>query len=138
MVFPAHRTTASLLLLAELSGSELDQVYAAERYRDRPAERPDLASLRAELARIRRKGFAVDRERSERGLVAVGVAAVRGRDETTQVGLAVSMPSVRCDPHQLPRTHRDPGRRDPPPNGRPVGGDGRWNGAALRRDVRWP
>jgi DNA-binding IclR family transcriptional regulator len=48
---PAHRTTAGLLLLAELSGSELDQVYAAERYRDRPAERPHLASLRTELAR---------------------------------------------------------------------------------------
>jgi hypothetical protein len=63
---PAHgvsrpRTTAGLLLLAELSGSELDQVYAAERYRDRPAERPGLSSLR-----IRRKGFAADRERSER------------------------------------------------------------------------
>ena len=38
MVFPAHGTTAGLLLLAELSGSELDQVYAAERCRDRPAE----------------------------------------------------------------------------------------------------
>ena len=102
MVFPAHRITAGLLLLPELSGSELDQVYVAERYRDRPAERPDLASLRTELARIRRKEFAVDRERSERGLVAVGVAAVRGRDGTTQVSLAVSMPSVRCDPHSSP------------------------------------
>ena len=44
----------------------------------------------------------MDRERSERALVAVGVAAVRGRDGTTQVGLAVSMPSARCDLHQLP------------------------------------
>ena len=101
MVFPAHRTTAGLLLLAELSGSELDQVYAAERYRDRSAERPDLALLRTELARIRRKGFAVNRERSERGLVAVGVA-VRGPDGTAQAGLSVSMPSVRYDSHRLP------------------------------------
>lgn len=101
MVFPAHRTTAGLLLLAELHGPELDQVYAAERYHDRPAERPDLASLHAELARIRRKGFAVNRERSERGLVAVGVV-VRGADGTAQAGLSVSMPSVRYDPHQLP------------------------------------
>ena len=101
MVFPAHRTTAGLLLLAEVPGSELDQVYAPERYRDRPAERPDLARLRAELARIRRKGFAVNRERSERGLVAVGVA-VRGGDSTAQAGLSVSMPSVRYDPLRLP------------------------------------
>ena len=101
MVFPAHRTTAGLLLLAELPETELDQVYAPERYRERPAERPDLALLRTELARIRRKGFAVNRERSERGLVAVGVA-VRGPDGTAQAGLSVSMPGVRYDPHQLP------------------------------------
>jgi DNA-binding IclR family transcriptional regulator len=55
VVFPAHRT-AGLLLLAKLSGSELDQLYTAERYRDQPAERPHLALLRTELARIRRKG----------------------------------------------------------------------------------
>jgi len=100
MVFPAHRTTAGLLLLAELSESELAEVYAAERYHDRPAECPDLASLQAELLGIRRKGFAVNSERSERGLVAVGVV-VRGTDGTAQAGLSVSMPSVRYDPHQL-------------------------------------
>jgi DNA-binding IclR family transcriptional regulator len=100
MVFPAHRTTAGLLLLAELSASELNQVYAPERYRNRPGERPDLASLRAELLRIRRKGFAVNSERSERGLVAVGVV-VRDGDGTAQAGVSVSMPSVRYHPHQL-------------------------------------
>ena len=60
-----------------------------------------MAWLHAELARVRRKGFAVNRERSERGLVAVGVA-VRAADGTAQAGLSVSMPSVRYDPHQLP------------------------------------
>jgi DNA-binding IclR family transcriptional regulator len=101
MVFPAYRTTAGLLLLAELSESELGEVYAGERYHDRPAERPDLASLRTELNRIRRKGFAVNQERSERGLVAVGVV-VRGADGTALAGLSVSMPSVRYDPQELP------------------------------------
>jgi DNA-binding IclR family transcriptional regulator len=100
MVFPAHRTTAGLLLMAELADSEPDEVYAAERYHDRHGERPDLALLRTELRRIRRTGFAVNSERSERGLVAVGVL-VRGPDGTAQAGLSVSMPSVRYDPHQL-------------------------------------
>ncbi|MFJ8768941.1 IclR family transcriptional regulator [Streptomyces clavifer] len=100
MVFPAHRTTAGLLLLADLPGEELDEVYAAERYRDRPGERPDLAKLRAELARLRRNGFAVNQERSERGLVAVGVP-VRDGDGTALAGLSVSLPSVRYDPHRL-------------------------------------
>jgi DNA-binding IclR family transcriptional regulator len=100
MVFPAHRTTAGLLLLAELAEPELDDVYAPERYRDRPGDRPDLAPLRKELARMRRSGFAVNQERSERGLVAVGVL-VRGKDGTAQAGLSVSMPGVRYDPARL-------------------------------------
>lgn len=100
MVFPAHRTTAGLLLLAELTEAELSQVYAHERYDDRPADRPDLAALRIDLARIRRKGFAVNRERSERGLVAIGVPVHRG-DGTMEAGLAVSMPSARYKPPQL-------------------------------------
>ncbi|RFS84250.1 IclR family transcriptional regulator [Actinomadura spongiicola] len=100
MVFPAHRTTAGLLLLADLTDAELDELYAPERYRDRPADRPDLPRLRAELKRLRRNGFAVNRERSERGLVAVGVP-VRDRDGTALAGVSVSMPSVRYDPHRL-------------------------------------
>ena len=100
MVFPAHRTTAGLLLLAELPESELDEVYAAHRYTDRPGERPDLTRLRAELTRVRRKRFAVNREGSERGLVAVGVL-VRGADDAAHAGLSVSMPSVRYQPAQL-------------------------------------
>ncbi|MEU9517209.1 IclR family transcriptional regulator [Streptomyces sp. NPDC048224] len=100
MVFPAHRTTAGLLLLADLADEELEKVYAAERYRDRPADRPDLARLRTELKRLHRSGFAVNRERSERGLVAVGVL-VRDRDGTALAGLSVSMPSARYDPQRL-------------------------------------
>ncbi|MEU0654893.1 IclR family transcriptional regulator [Streptomyces albogriseolus] len=100
MVFPAHRTTAGLLLLADLTDEELDEVYAEERYRERPAERPDLGRLREELRRLRRNGFAVNQERSERGLVAVGVP-VRDRDGTALAGLSVSMPGVRYDPHRL-------------------------------------
>ncbi|WP_328563156.1 IclR family transcriptional regulator [Streptomyces coelicoflavus] len=100
MVFPAHRTTAGLLLLAALPDEELEEVYAAERYRDRPGERPDLAKLRGELARLRHNGFAVNQERSERGLVAVGVP-VRDEDGTALAGLSVSLPSVRYDPHRL-------------------------------------
>ncbi len=101
MVFPAHRTTAGLLLLAGLPDPELVEIYATKRYLDRPADRPDLGWLRTELRRVRRKGFAVNSERSERGLVAVGVL-VRGPDGTGQAGLSVSMPSVRYDPLQLP------------------------------------
>jgi DNA-binding IclR family transcriptional regulator len=102
MVFPAHRTTGGLLLLAELTEEELAEVYAEERYRDRPGERPDLAALRPELNRVRRGGFAVNTDRSERGLVAVGVL-VRGPDAVALAGVSLSMPGVRYDPSRLER-----------------------------------
>jgi DNA-binding IclR family transcriptional regulator len=101
MVFPAHQTTAGLLLLADVPAAELASVYAVERWVDRPDERPDVSRLRAELTRIRRAGFAVNVGRSERGVVAVGVP-VRTPDGTSVAGLSVSMPSVRYDRHQLP------------------------------------
>ncbi|MER5842996.1 MULTISPECIES: IclR family transcriptional regulator [Streptomyces] len=100
MVFPAHRTTGGLLLLAELSEEELAEVYAPERYRDRPQERPDLDQLSRELKGVLKGGFAVNRNRSERGLVAVGVP-VRDREGRTLAGLSISMPGVRYDPHEL-------------------------------------
>lgn len=101
MGFPAHRTTAGLVLLAALDPTEVDALYAPERYAERPDERPDPGKLRAELARVRRAGFAVNNGRSERGVVAVGVP-VAGPDGTPLAGLSVSMPSIRYDRGRLP------------------------------------
>ncbi|MEV0385523.1 IclR family transcriptional regulator [Nonomuraea sp. NPDC050643] len=101
MVFPAHRTTAGLLLLAELPGQELERLYAADRYADRPEERPDPDRLRAELGRVRRNGFALNKNRSERGVTALGVP-VRDRAGVATAGLSVSMPSTRYDRTMLP------------------------------------
>ncbi|WP_431039398.1 IclR family transcriptional regulator [Streptomyces sp. P6-2-1] len=104
MVFPAHRTTAGLLLLAELSAGELAELYApraAEEPHDGPSARPEAKALSRELARVRRTGFAVNRERSERGLVAVGVP-VRSPDGTALAGLSFSLPRVRYEPGELP------------------------------------
>lgn len=101
MVFPAHRTTAGMLLLAELTAEELGTLYSEQHYEGRPDERPDLKRLRAELARVRRNGFSVNNARSERGVVAVGVP-VRDHDGSVAAGLSVSMPSVRYQREQLP------------------------------------
>ncbi|MEU9018492.1 IclR family transcriptional regulator [Actinomadura sp. NPDC048394] len=101
MVFPAHRTTAGLLLLAELPPDRLEALYAADRYDERPGDRPDLDALRADLARVRRNGFALNQGRSERGVVAVGVP-VRAPDGEVVAGLSVSMPSARYEKERLP------------------------------------
>lgn len=101
MAFPAHRATGGLVLLAALDRAEVEALYPAEDYAERPEERPDLARLATELARVRKSGFAVNNERSERGIVAVGVP-VQGGDGAPVAGLSVSCPSVRYDRHQLP------------------------------------
>ncbi|MEV0154686.1 IclR family transcriptional regulator [Micromonospora sp. NPDC050686] len=101
MVFPAHRTTAGLVLLAEVQSGEVDDLYAAERYAQRPDERPDMSALRGRLTRVRRAGFALNNGMSERGVVAIGVP-VRDADGTALAGLSISMPAVRYDRHQLP------------------------------------
>lgn len=101
MVFPAHRTTAGLLLLADLDPDELDAVFAESRYAERPEERPDLRKLGAELTRIRKQGFALNDGRSERGVVAIGVP-VRAADGRAMAGLSMSMPSVRYERERLP------------------------------------
>jgi DNA-binding IclR family transcriptional regulator len=100
MVFPAHRVSAGLVMLSELSDDQLDALYSPDRYAERPDERPDPDQLRADLAKIRRNGFAVNDGLSERGVVAVG----RGIRDTTGAliaGISVSLPSVRYDRRQL-------------------------------------
>ncbi|WP_300681592.1 IclR family transcriptional regulator [Nocardioides sp.] len=106
MVFPAYRTSGGLVLLADLSEAELQAVYgdpdeSAEEGSDGAVDRPDLERLAAELVKIRRQGFAVNRGRSEKGVVAVGVP-IRGSDGAVLAGLAVSMPSPRYEVEHLP------------------------------------
>jgi DNA-binding IclR family transcriptional regulator len=101
MVFPAHKTSGGLVLLADLSREEVDDLYSRQTYALRPEEQPDPVRLRALLARVRRAGFALNDGLSERGVVALGVA-VRGSDGRALAGLSVSMPSVRYDRQRLP------------------------------------
>jgi DNA-binding IclR family transcriptional regulator len=101
MVFPAHQITGGLVLLSELSPEQMDALYAPERFADRPDERPDLERLGAELEKIRINGFALNRERSERGVVAVG-HAVRDAEGAAVAGVSLSLPSVRYSAQRLP------------------------------------
>lgn len=99
MVFPVHRTTAGLLLLAELDSDEVAAVYESDH--SGTVEPPDLARLRRDLSLIRRQGFAVNRDISERGVTAVGVA-VRDAGGSAVAGLSISLPSARYSSQRLP------------------------------------
>lgn len=100
MVFPAHEVTGGLIGLAALSDQQVESLYAEERYAGPPGERPDMPRLLEELNAVRRTGTAVNLERSERGLAAVGVP-VRDSAGATVAAVSLSMPTVRYEPARV-------------------------------------
>jgi DNA-binding IclR family transcriptional regulator len=99
MVFPAHLTSGGKLLLADLTPDERAELYAAQRWVGREAERPDLGALEQELAVVRDRGFAINKDRTETGVTAVG-RGVRVGDRA-DAAVTVSMPTVRFDESRL-------------------------------------
>lgn len=99
MVFPAHQVTGGLITLAALTDEELAALYA-------PApsgtseERPDLTKLLSDLRAVRSSGVALNLERSERGVVAIGRGVFNDSGDTV-AALSVSMPSVRYAPERV-------------------------------------
>ena len=96
MVFPLDRTTTGMLYLASLSDAGL------QRFLDRAphSRRAQRRGLIDGVVRARRTGFAVNVDRSEKGLVAIGVPIPCAGSELF-AGLSVSMPTVRHDESQL-------------------------------------
>ncbi|WP_232549828.1 IclR family transcriptional regulator [Propioniciclava soli] len=94
MVFPAHRTSGGLALLAELSDDAVEELYdqAAD-----DEEKPDLALLLTRLASVREQGFALNKGLSERGVLAIG-HAVHGADGVAVASLGLAMPASRFEP----------------------------------------
>jgi hypothetical protein len=63
-------------------------------------ERPDLTQLRTELRAVRRSGVALNLERSERGVVAVGRGVTASGGDTV-AAVSVSMPGLRYSPERV-------------------------------------
>ncbi|MGW0947081.1 IclR family transcriptional regulator [Streptomyces sp. NPDC002623] len=97
MVFPAHQVSGGLVMLAALADDELTALYAPAPGSE---ERPDPAELRGELRAVRSSGVAVNLERSERGLVAIGRGVIDASGATI-AAVSVSMPSVRYSPDRV-------------------------------------
>jgi DNA-binding IclR family transcriptional regulator len=98
MVLPAHQSTGGLVMLAALTDEQLTALYDAAP----PAERVDLTKLRRELRAVRRTGVAINRERTERGLIALGRAITNPHGETV-AAVSVSMPTTRYSPTRVER-----------------------------------
>jgi DNA-binding IclR family transcriptional regulator len=101
MVFPAHQVTGGLIGLAALSDEQVEALYDEARFA-RSEERPEMSRLFEDLRAVRRTGVAVNLERSERGLAAVGVP-VRDPAGDTVAAVALSLPTIRYEPERVSR-----------------------------------
>jgi IclR family acetate operon transcriptional repressor len=86
MVLPAHRTSGGKALLAELPGEAVAALYHDGE--------PSVDALRRELATTRRRGYGLNVEESERGVVALGVA-VHDAAGRAVAAVTVAAPTAR-------------------------------------------
>jgi DNA-binding IclR family transcriptional regulator len=96
MSFTAWRATAGRLGLAELDPAEVDALFP-----DGHPDPPDPAALRRDLDTIAKQGFAMNAERADRGVAAIGVP-LRNAAGDFLAGIAAVMPSSRYEPGMLP------------------------------------
>lgn len=101
-VLPAHRTSGGKVLLAELGPTAVQARYPAGLPRPCAPGQDALSALHAELALTRRRGYGVNNEESERGIIAVA-ACVRSRSGRPLAALSATIPAARLAPQDLPR-----------------------------------
>ncbi|MEI2777516.1 MAG: IclR family transcriptional regulator [Tetrasphaera sp.] len=93
-VLGAHVTAAGRVLLADLAEGELELLYPRAGLLELNLAPDRIAALHKDIALVRRRGYAVNKGQSERGLSAVAMA-IRRRDGRALAALTVSMPTVR-------------------------------------------
>jgi DNA-binding IclR family transcriptional regulator len=94
LLLPAHTTSGGKVLLAQLSDSEVAALYPQRRVQMRDGSTRDLATMRRELATVRRQGHALNLELSERGVNAIGVP-VTNQHGRVLASVVLACPSVR-------------------------------------------
>ncbi|WP_246097462.1 IclR family transcriptional regulator [Streptomyces botrytidirepellens] len=99
---PMHATATGHAVLALLPADEVDEVIAdgLDRYGD--ATITDPQELREELERVRRDGYAVNRNQYLPDVCAIAAPIVAGNGAPVAT-VAISMPDSRYDPHEVDR-----------------------------------
>jgi DNA-binding IclR family transcriptional regulator len=93
MVFPAHLASGGKVMLADLPPDELAALFTEDRWEGRESQRPDVDAVGKDLAGVRRRGFAINKDRTETGVTAIGRGVRIG--DRTDAAVTVSMPTVR-------------------------------------------
>ncbi|WP_244204422.1 IclR family transcriptional regulator [Streptomyces africanus] len=104
-LLPAHATSGGKAMLAALPADRLRALYPNGLPEDRARAPKDFESLMNELVSVRRHGYALNLQESERGVHAVG-ACVRDHAGTVVAAVAVAAPSVRCTRARLTELSR--------------------------------
>lgn len=97
---PLHCTGAGKALLATLPDQQLDELLDSELKRFTDNTVTNLGELKAEIARIRSRGFAIDDEERERGVRCVATV-IWDSDNQATAALSVSGPTVRISRQDL-------------------------------------
>ncbi len=102
---PLHATAAGNAVLAHLGKSEIAEVTAGtlEGYGEETITEPD--RLRAELHRVRERGYAVNHNQYLQGVCAIAAPVLDGAD-TPLAAVAVSLPDSRFESGRLPELGR--------------------------------
>lgn len=101
MLLPAHATSGGKALLAEMSDDDVTTLFGGSLPAVTQQTIGDLDTLRRELERVRRRGYAINVEESEIGIAAVGMC-IRGPAGEPVAALAVAAPSARLTRRRIP------------------------------------
>ncbi len=101
-IMPAHCTSTGKVMLAQLTETELHQLFPDEELeRVTPRSIGSRAELVAELSRIRERGYAINREESEEGVASVAVP-MPTRAPGLRLALNAAAPQNRLDSAKYP------------------------------------
>src|SRR5690606_15313079 len=92
-VLPAHQASGGKALLANLPPTEVTQLYDGN-------DDVDIRRLRGELTLVRKRGFAINDQLTEKGVTAIGVALQNPSNRPT-AAISISMPTARFDRNHL-------------------------------------
>jgi len=102
---PSHATGSGKVMLAYLSGEELDGIYPEEAL---PASTPSTITsktvLKRALAEIRARGYAFDNEESAIGVWAVA-SCIRDQEASPVAALSIVAPTFRLQPKDHSKWH---------------------------------
>ncbi|MDE0375217.1 MAG: IclR family transcriptional regulator, partial [bacterium] len=101
---PAHSTSTGKCLLAHLDDTALDRILDGWKLEPKTVHTiTDIATLRGQVAEIRRLGYARNLEESELGVISVS-APIRDRSRTVVAAVSVAGPKSRLEPEMLALT----------------------------------